>query len=157
MIMSLIARVRSLFRSVIGAAKSFSIPQRSLAVRSVETARASRLVLTELLRAREAARICIEKKEWWPPDLQPTSKAWLNLRRHFALELSIEDWSAVVSGFEAVDNLTKEAADTGDAAATVTEEARQRIIPLLADIERGCTALARYFLSQTEDPSPGAQ
>src|ERR1700724_2446131 len=98
MIMSLIARVRSLFRDAMGAAKSLSIPKRSLAGPSVEAVRASTLILTELLRAREAAKICVEKKEWWPADLQPTTKTWRNLSRDVALKFSIEDWSAVVSG-----------------------------------------------------------
>jgi hypothetical protein len=128
------------------------MPKNSLPEPNAEVVRTSRLILTELLRAREAAKICVEKKEWWPADLQPTTEAWRNLRRAVALKFSIEDWSALVSGFEAVNNLVKEAARNDDDAATLTDEARDRIIPLLADIERGCTTLARYFLSQnTED------
>jgi hypothetical protein len=134
-----------------GAPNSESMPKSSLPGPNAEVVRASRLILTELLRAREAAKICVEKKEWWPADLQPTTKAWRNLKQTVALKFSIEDWSTLVSGFEAVDNLVKEAARNGDDAATLTDDARDRIIPLLADIERGCTTLARYFLSHTED------
>jgi hypothetical protein len=145
--MSLIDWVRTLFGETMGIQKSLSMPKRSLPTPSAQVAEASRLILTELLRAREAAKTCIERKEWWPANLQPTTKAWGNLRRTVVLEFSIEDWSALVCGFEAVDNLMKEADRNGDDAATLTDEARERIIPLLTDIERGCTVLARYVLS----------
>jgi hypothetical protein len=71
-------------------------------VRGIEFIEASTLICTELLRARAAAKICIEEKHWWTVDLQPTTKAWQNCRPAIARELSLTGWSAVISGFEAL-------------------------------------------------------
>jgi len=154
MIASIIAKVRSLVKDAGGALRISRIPKQSLAeedrrLEAVETTRASRLICAELLKARAAAKICIEEKHWWPADLQPTSEAWQNFGRVIACEFSIKDWSAVVSGFEAVENLIKEAAQIGETPATLGGETAERIIPLLEHIERGCTALAQYLLPRS--------
>jgi hypothetical protein len=104
--------------------------------------KASKLICTELLRARAAAKICVEEKHWWSVDLQPTTEAWQNYRPVIARELSITGWSAVVSGFEALENLVKEASQVGEIGGTLTEETAARIVPLLHEIELGCIALA---------------
>ena len=50
--------------------------QRDRRNRAIELKRASRLIDAELSRAEAAARICVEKRHWWTPDVQLSRRPW---------------------------------------------------------------------------------
>jgi hypothetical protein len=118
--------------------------------RTVETKAALRLVCLELLKARTAARDYVEKNHRARGDVQLTTEAWQAHRSVIAFELSLSDWTAVVSAFDAVNNILIGTCDVPSIGETttpiLTEISTELIIPLVQEIERGCIALAPYAL-----------
>jgi hypothetical protein len=117
--------------------------------RTVESRVALRFVCLELLKARTAARSYLETKRRSSTDVQLTSNAWQAHRSVLALELSLSDWTAVVSGFDAVNNILSGACDVqpaGETSGSSIEISAELMSPLVQEIERGCVALAPYAL-----------
>jgi hypothetical protein len=111
--------------------------------RGNELTTAARLIGAELLLAETAAKICVEKKRWWSPDVKLTMEAWQKYRSVIAAELPYTDWNAVVIAFVAVDNLMAVVGDsrpTGELTDTTTE----KIAPILRDMDRGLLALTPH-------------
>jgi hypothetical protein len=122
----------------------------------VESRAALRLVCLELLKARTAARTYLETRQRSSTDVQLTTQAWQAHRGVMALELSLSDWTAVVSAFEAVHTILSGACDVhpaGETAHPSIEISEELVIPLVREIERGCIALAPYALDILRPPS----
>jgi hypothetical protein len=73
---------------------------------AIEIRGTSRLIDADLSRAIAVARICIDERHWWSPDVQPlTLEGWEQHRGIVAPELTENAWLAVRVAVEAVDNL----------------------------------------------------
>jgi hypothetical protein len=117
--------------------------------RTLESRAALSLVCLELLQARAAARTCLQTQRRSGLDAQFTTEAWQAHRAALALELSLTDWTAVVSAYGAMNSIVSGACDarpTGDAPASALKISVELITPMLEQIERGCVAIAPYAL-----------
>jgi len=122
---------------------------------TVESRAALRFVCLELLQARTIARNYLETRHR-SRGAQLSTEAWQVHRGVLALELSLSDWTAVLSAYEAVSNIMSGACDTPPAdgaskpSAGASVSARpisvELLTPMLQKIERGCVALAPYAL-----------
>lgn len=114
--------------------------------------RASRLIDAQLLAARAAAVICVEKKHWWSDDVNLPTDAWQKYSATIAPELSHSAWVTLMTAVFAVDHL-RMARDMsaklglrGDIADTST------LVPMLRDIEAGRQALAPLMMDASSAP-----
>jgi len=117
--------------------------------RSTECRAALSLVCLELLQVRTAARQYLETRQRPLLDPHLTSEAWQEHRAAIALELSLSDWTALVSAYEAVNGIRSGACDATlarDTPAAIRAIRVELITPMLREIERGCVALAPYAL-----------
>ncbi len=124
--------------------------------RTLESRAALSLVCLELLQARAAARSGLETRQRSSFDAHLTTEAWQAHRATLALELSLSDWTAVVSAYDAVKSILSGACDAqpaGRASASSREISEELITPLLQAIERGCVALAPYALDVMRLPA----
>ncbi len=71
----------------------------------VEVRRAARLIDDDLHTAADAARWCVEHKEWWFSGQQLTSMGWQQYRDVLAPELSEIAWPAVSLAVTTIDRL----------------------------------------------------
>lgn len=128
--------------------------------RTAESRAALRFVCLELLQARTVARIYLERRQR-SSDSQLSIDAWQAHRGAIALELSISDWTSVVSAYDAVSSISSGACDAHSASgapsvlsASVSSPRInvELLTPRLEAIERGCMALAPYALDIMRDP-----
>jgi hypothetical protein len=124
--------------------------------RTVEAKTALRFVCLELLKARTAARAYVSDTHRPNSDVQLTTQAWQAYRSVIAFELSLSDWTAVVSAFEAVNNVIGaiyDVSSTDGITLSPVATSAEMIIPLVQEIERGCIALAPYALEIMRPPT----
>jgi hypothetical protein len=124
--------------------------------RTLESRATLSLVCLELLQARTAARHYLETRRRPTHDAQLTTEAWQAHRAAIALELSLSDWTAVVSAYDAVNRIMGGTCDTLLAGKTPDSFRRISvgvITPMLQEIERGCVALAPYALDVMRLPA----
>jgi hypothetical protein len=124
--------------------------------RTLESRAALSLVCLELLQARTAARSCLQTQLRPAVEPQFTTEAWQAHRAALALELSLSDWTAVVSAYGAVNSIVRGACDLGpsdDGPAPPLKISVELITPMLEQIERGCVALAPYALDVMRLPA----
>lgn len=121
---------------------------------TIEIRRASRLIDADLSRAAAAARICIDKRHWWSPDVRPlTMEGWQQHRGIIATELSDNAWLAVRVAVEAVDNLkTGRCIGIELGLSTINDKTVEQIGPMLNDIEAGRLALAPFVAGEGKQP-----
>lgn len=113
---------------------------------AIEIRRASRLIDADFFRASVGARICIDKRHWWSPDVQPLAlEGWQQQHSIIATELSDDAWLAVRVAVEAVDNLkTARGIAIEQGLSTISDKIAEQIVPMLNDIDAGRLALAPF-------------
>jgi hypothetical protein len=123
--------------------------------RTLESRAALSLVCLELLQARTATRSGLETRQRSSFHAHLTTQAWQAHRATLALELSLSDWTTVVSAYDAVNSILSGACDaqrSGGVSAS-REISEELITPMLREIERGCVALAPYALDVMRLPA----
>ena len=124
--------------------------------RTMESRAALSLVCLELLQVRTATRHYLETRQRPTLDAHLTSEAWQVHRAAIALELSLSDWTALVSAYDAVNSIMSGACDATlarEKSASIRAISVELIGPLLREIERGCVALAPYALDVMRLPT----
>ncbi len=124
--------------------------------RTLESRAALSLVCLELLQARTAARACLQTQQRSARAAEFATEAWQSHRATLALELSLSDWTAVVSAYGAVNSIVSGACDApipAHAPASPLKISVELLTPMLEEIERGCVALAPYALDVMRLPA----
>ena len=121
---------------------------------AIEIRRASRLIDADLSSASVAARICIDERHWWSPDVRPlTLEGWQQYQSIIAAELSDNAWLAVRVAVEAVDNLkTSRGIYIEHGLSSINDKTADQIVPMLNDIEAGRSALAPLVTDSGKSP-----
>ncbi len=101
-----------------------------------------------------AARICIDERHWWSPDVRPlTLEGWQQYQSIIAAELSDNAWLAVRVAVEAVDNLkTSRGIYIEHGLSSINDKTADQIVPMLNDIEAGRSALAPLVTDSGKSP-----
>ncbi len=153
-IVAIVALVSTFVGATIGAATNYLLAVkrektgRRIEVRhhAIELKRAARLIDAELMRARSAARICIEERHWWSADVRELStEAWQKYGDTVAPDLSDEAWFAILAAVEAVENIRSARGifiDQRLGAHPISDAIAARLVPMLSDVELGRVALA---------------
>jgi hypothetical protein len=116
--------------------------------RAIVIKTAARLIDADLSRAGAAAKICVEKRRWWPSDVRQLSdEAWEKYSPDIAPVLPNQAWADVLTAIEAVDDLKRFreiAVETELVANSIPDTTAEQIVPVLTDIKNGRAALAPF-------------
>lgn len=124
---------------------------------AIEVRRAARLIFNELWRARAAARMCIDTRQWWLGDERPlTCDAWKEYGPVIIADLSDEDWLYIRNAIEGVDYmgvLWKGAVAYGKQNQEVPQLVIENIVRNLEHIELGIISLKPLTLVSNPTPA----